>query len=573
MIFDDWVREIATLCEPDRVHVCDGSEQEYRDLCQLLVQKGVFVPLKRPNSFWCHSSADDVARSEEDTYICSTNIEEAGPTNHWKDPGEMKKLLTDLFRGCMKGRTLYVIPFCMGPITSPFAIFGVQITDSPYVVCNMRLMTRMGNEVIPHMKTFIPCLHSVGVPLNGKPGPAWPTNRKKYIVHFPDDPSVWSFGSGYGGNALLSKKCVALRLASVLGKRNQWLAEHMLIIGLTNPQGEKKYITAAFPSSCGKTNLAMLLPPMPGWKVECIGDDIAWLHIGGDGRLYAINPEYGFFGVAPGTSPKTNRVAFEMIKKNTIFTNTALTEDHDVWWEGMEGPPPHLTSWEGKPWDPNTGSPASHRNARFTVQTKECSILSHHFDDPQGVPISAMIFGGRRSTLTPLVIESLSWNHGVLMGASVSSEMTAAAKGVLGKLRHDPFAMLPFCGYHMGDYFAHWIEMGKKLKSPPRIYSVNWFRKDGQGNYLWPGFRDNGYVLQWIFERVSGQESAELSPLGYLPKQGRFQPEELFKIDRDGYLKEVEELKNYFSTFGSKFPGSLIGELEGLKNRLLAKSR
>jgi phosphoenolpyruvate carboxykinase (GTP) len=487
----------------------------------------------------------------------------------------MKDLLKGLFRGCMRGRTLYAIPFCMGPLKSPYAKFGIQITDSPYVVCNMRYMTRMGKQALEAMKgkPFVPCIHSVGFPLEKESDDVpWPVNPKhKYIVHFPEEPSVWSFGSGYGGNALLSKKCFALRIASVLGRQQGWLAEHMLIIGVTNPAGEKKYITAAFPSSCGKTNLAMIESMIPGWKVECIGDDIAWLQFGKDDRLYAINPEYGFFGVAPGTSETNNPVALRMIQKNTIFTNTALTEEKDVWWEGLtKVPPPHLTSWEGKPWDPSSGKPASHPNARFTVQAGQCSALSPEFEEPMGVPISAIIFGGRRSTLVPLVVQSLSWNHGVFLGASMSSEMTAAAAGVIGKLRHDPFGMLPFCGYNMGDYFAHWIEMGQKTSPEklPKIFHVNWFRKDAKGEYLWPGFRHNMYVLKWIFERADGTAGADSSPIGYLPKKGTFEPAALFDIDQKGYLQEAEDLKKYFAQFGSKMPPELLAELQQLQARL-----
>ncbi len=568
-----WIQEIANLCQPKDVHLCDGSEEEFRRLSNLLIQKKTFVSLKRPNSFWCHSTPDDVARSEANTYICSLRKEDAGPTNNWKDPAEMKELLLGLFKGCMQGRTLYVIPFCMGPLKSPYAKFGIQITDSPYVVCNMRLMTRMGKHAQDAMqgKPFVPCLHSVGFPLQKESDDVpWPNNPlHKYIVQFPEDPSIWSYGSGYGGNALLSKKCFALRIASVLGKKQGWLAEHMLIIGVTNPAGEKKYVAASFPSGCGKTNLAMLESLLPGWSIDCIGDDIAWLHFGKDGRLYGINPENGFFGVAPGTSLKTNPVAMRMIQKNAIFTNTALTSDQDVWWEGMtETPPSHLTSWEGKPWDPKSGKTASHPNARFTAEANQCSMLSPAFEKPEGVPISAIIFGGRRSKLVPLVVESLSWNHGVFLGASMSSEMTAAAEGVVGKLRHDPFAMLPFCGYNMGDYFAHWIEMGKKSKLLPKIFHVNWFRKDSQGNYLWPGYRHNTYVLKWIFERISGTAEANLTPIGYLPTSGTFKPSELTEVDRARYLEDAAELNQYFSIFGSNLPPELKDELAQLTQRL-----
>lgn len=563
-----FVQECVSLCQPEEVHFCDGSEEEYRKLCQVLVKQGMFVPLCRPDSFWCHSTPDDVARSEADTYICSRTASDAGPTNHWKDPAEMKTLLKGLFRGCMQGRTLYVVPFCLGSLDSPYARFGVQVTDSPYVVCHLRLMTRIVKEM---NKPFVPCLHSVGYPLSpGMPDLPWPHNAEhRYIVHFPEEPAIWSFGSGYGGNALLSKKCFALRIASMLGRREGWLAEHMLTIGITHPLGEKKYIAAAFPSSCGKTNLAMLQSLIPGWKIECVGDDITWMHIGSDGGLYAINPENGFFGVAPGTSLQTNPIAMEMIREKTLFTNTALTPDNDVWWEGMtETPPSSLTSWEGKPWTPSSTTPASHPNARFTVSARQCSILSPAFDYPQGVPISAILFGGRRASLIPLVLESFSWKHGVFLGASMSSETTAAVQGATGNLRHDPFAMLPFCGYHMGDYFAHWLDIGSRLnpEKRPRIFQVNWFRKDKKGKFLWPGFRHNIHVLKWIFERASQRVEATSSPLGHLPLPGTFEPAELFQIDKEEYLKEIQRLENYFSTFGSKFP--LGEELEALKARL-----
>lgn len=531
------------------------------------MQKGVFVSLKRPNSFWCHSTPDDVARVEQATYICSQSPEDAGPTNNWKDPTEMKTMLLKLFSGSMRGRVMYVIPYCMGPLNSPFSRIGVQITDSPYVVCSMKIMTRMGKKVLEYLNEgdFVPCLHSVGHPLKeGEKDVEWPSNlRHKYIVHFPEEPSIWSFGSGYGGNALLSKKCFALRIASSMGRREGWLAEHMLILGLTNPQGEKKYIAAAFPSACGKTNLAMMLSPLPGWKVECVGDDIAWIRIGPDGRLYAINPEYGFFGVAPGTSEKTNPNAMNTITKHTIFTNVALTEDKDVWWEGMTPSiPPHLKSWQGIPWHPTSG-PAAHPNARFTAPLSQSPILDPLWEDPQGVPLSAIIFGGRRERVVPLVFESVSWEHGVFVGASMSSELTAAQQGQIGKLRHDPFAMLPFCGYHMGDYFAHWLDIGSQTdpKKLPRIFHVNWFRKDKEGKYLWPGFGQNIHVLKWIFERLSGEVDATLSPIGYLPKVGTFEPAELTEIDTVAYLQEMEEIQNYFKLFGEKLPEAIQKEI------------
>lgn len=564
---EQWVEEVVQLCTPLSVHVCDGSEEEYQFLCKKLVAEGTFVPLKRPDSFWCHSTADDVARIEQATYICSSSPDDAGPTNNWKDPIEMKALLLKLFSGSMQGRVMYVIPYCMGPLNSPFSRIGVQITDSPYVVCNMKIMTRMGKKVLEHLGdgNFVPCLHSVGVPLKeGTRDVEWPCRSdQKYIVHFPEEQSVWSFGSGYGGNALLSKKCFALRLASVMGRREGWLAEHMLILGLTNPKGEKKYIVAAFPSACGKTNLAMMNSSLPGWKVECVGDDIAWIRFGADGRLYAVNPEYGFFGVASGTSEKTNPNAMKTIAKHTIFTNVALTEERDVWWEGMTpSPPPHLTSWKGEPWNPDSG-PAAHPNSRFTAPASQSPIIDPLWEDPQGVPLSAIIFGGRRASVVPLVFESVSWQHGVFVGASMSSELTAAQQGQVGKLRHDPFAMLPFCGYHMGDYFAHWLDIGAKgnPQKLPRIFHVNWFRKNKKGDYLWPGFGENIHVLKWIFERISGEVDAKLSPIGYLPNPGTFSPSELIEIDPSAYLQEMEELKQYFSLFGNKLPEGIKKEI------------
>jgi phosphoenolpyruvate carboxykinase (GTP) len=584
----EWIEEAIKLCEPARVHLCDGSKGEFHTISQELVHQGVFVPLnpeKRPHSFWCHSHPDDVARVEESTFICSKTKEDAGPTNNWKDPQEMHRILQGLFKGCMQGRTLYVMPYSMGPIGSSIAHIGVQITDSPYAVCNMSIMTRMGKKVLDVLGDgfFVPCMHSVGVPLKpGQKDVAWPcAPDKRYIVHFPEERSIWSFGSGYGGNALLGKKCFALRIASVLARDEGWLAEHMLIVGITNPQGEKKYIAAAFPSSCGKTNLAMLNSTLPGWKIECVGDDIAWMKIGEDGRLYAINPETGLFGVAPGTSFDSNPNAMLSIEKNTIFTNVALTPDKDVWWEGMTPlPPPHLTSWQNAPWTPSSGTKAAHPNARFTAPLKQCPVVDPKWDDPKGVPISAIIFGGRRSTKEPLIYESYNWQHGVFLGAALSSEMTAAAKGEVGKLRHDPFAMLPFCGYHMGDYFQHWLDMGKKIASDkqPKIYHANWFRKSPDGKFLWPGFGENIRVLKWIFDRTSEKGEAQETPLGKIPGEGGLDfsglalskeaSKELFRIDQTEWVQEVDELREYFKIFGSHLPAGITQELDALESRL-----
>ena len=584
---NQWVEDAVQLCKPDHVHVCDGSQEEYETLVRKLVDQKVFVPLnpqKRPNSYWCHSAPADVARVEEATFICSKSKEDAGPTNNWRDPKEMLALLKSHFQGCMKGRTMYVIPYCMGPIGSPLSHIGVQITDSPYVVCNMRIMTHMGKKVIDALGNgfFVPCMHSVGVPLKpGQKDEAWPCcPNEKYIVHFPEERSIWSFGSGYGGNALLGKKAFALRIASVMGRDERWMAEHMLIMGLTNPQGEKKYFVAAFPSACGKTNLAMLQPTLPGWKVECVGDDIAWMRFGKDGRLYAINPEAGFFGVAPGTSFASNPNAMLTISRNSIFTNVALTEDHDVWWEGMtKEPPAHLTDWLGQPWTPTSGHPAAHPNGRFTTPAEQCPVLDSAWEDPNGVPISGIIFGGRRSSVVPLVYEALSWPHGVFIGACIFSEMTAAAKGEIGKLRHDPFAMLPFCGYHMGDYFAHWLHMGEGAgKKLPRIFHVNWFLKNNAGQFIWPGFGENSRVLKWIFERIDGRAEAQMTPIGYLPTENSLDTsglslskemlKQLLNVDKEKWRKEVEELRTYFTIFGEKLPQAIRDQLNELEKRL-----
>ncbi len=579
-----WIDEMAALCRPAHIHICDGTDAEYDRIAGEMVKAGALTPLNpkiRPHSFWCHSDPDDVARVEENTFICSKRKEDAGPTNNWQDRGEMHQRLEKLYRGCMEGRTMYVVPYCMGPLGSPFSRFGSEITDSPYVVLNMKLMTRIGKQVLDRMGngSFVPGVHSVGVPLKpGQKDVPWPCNSaNRWIVHFPEERSIWSFGSGYGGNALLGKKCFALRIASILGRDEGWLAEHMLILGITNPKGKKKYFAAAFPSACGKTNLAMLTPTLPGWKIECVGDDIAWMHIGSDGRFYAINPEAGYFGVAPGTSMKTNPNAMLTLHKNAIFTNVALTKDRDVWWEGIGGsPPPGLTSWLGSPWESASGKPAAHPNSRFTVSAKQCPIYDPAAEDLKGVPISAIIFGGRRASTVPLVFEAFHWQHGVFLGASVSSETTAAAKGEIGKIRHDPFAMLPFCGYNMGDYFAHWLAMGKRScpEKLPRIYYVNWFQKDAAGNFLWPGFGENSRVLKWIFERTDGQALAEPSPIGHLPADldltglENISLKKLLEVDRAAWRQECEELGDYFKIFGSHLPQALHEELQSLRARV-----
>ncbi len=585
----DFVNEVAAMTKPDRIHWCTGSDEEWTQLTDALVASGTFTrlnPAIKPNSFYAASDPSDVARVEDRTYICSVDEKDAGPTNNWMAPDEMKALMRKLYEGCMRGRTMYVIPFVMGHLDAEKPMFGIEVTDSAYVTASMRVMARMGTHVLRRMEEldadFVPALHSVGMPLDDdQDDVAWPCNDTKYIVQFPEERAIWSFGSGYGGNALLGKKCYALRIASVMARDEGWLAEHMLILKLTSPDNVVKYIAAAFPSACGKTNLAMLAPTIPGWKVETLGDDIAWMRVGEDGRLWAVNPEYGFFGVAPGTNEHTNPNAMKTINKgNSVFTNVALTDDGDIWWEGLENTPDKATSWKGEPWTPDSGELSSHPNSRYCTPIKQCDILAEEYDDPRGVPIDAILFGGRRKATVPLVFEARDWTHGTFLGATLSSETTAAAVGQVGVVRRDPMAMLPFIGYNAGDYFNHWISIGKDHDASklPRIFYVNWFRRDDEGDFLWPGFGENSRVLKWVVERIDGQAAAVETPIGHVPAPGALDTEGLdlaeeqlaaaLDVDVEEWRAELPQIQEWFEKFGNDLPAVLWTELDGLRARL-----
>jgi phosphoenolpyruvate carboxykinase (GTP) len=589
-----WLEDVKRLCKPVDVRICDGSAEEYKEMCDSLVEHGTFTPLNqtlRPNCFLARSHPSDVARVEDRTYISTTEQLDAGPTNNWAEPGEMKAKMTGMFDGCMTGRTMYVIPFSMGPVGSPFSMIGVEVTDSAYVVVNMMIMTRVGAKVLEALGAegkFVPCLHSVGAPLQpGDEDATWPCERdpaNKYIVHFPEEPSIWSYGSGYGGNALLGKKCLALRIASATARKEGWLAEHMLILALTSPEGKTRYIAGAFPSACGKTNLAMLQPTIPGWKVTCVGDDIAWMRIGADGRLWAMNPETGFFGVAPGTSYHSNPNAMETVTHDSIFTNVALTDESNVWWEQMGVPAPaHAIDWQGNDWTPESGVNAAHPNSRFTAPAKQCPVIDKDWQNPAGVPISAFLFGGRRASTIPLVNEAFDWEHGVFMGSAAGSETTAANLSKTGVLRHDPFAMLPFCGYNMGDYFTHWLSMADRTDAAklPRIFFVNWFRKGDDGRFLWPGYGENSRVLKWVFERVEGTGKAVETPIGNLPTPEALDLsglevaaddlQQLLAVDVEGWQGEAAGLAAYYDSFGDRLPAALRRQLAGLQERLAGR--